>query len=203
MSTPMQSESNDRQKKHQAACLLALAGLFVACQPEPNDHQTSKDRVRLPAVPVEPPDSSDAVVELPESRNTSHPSQGQTLYLPVYSRVFVVDEQRPLELSVTVSIRNTANTALTVERLDYVGTNGKLLEKVLETPLLLGALESRDYVIRQDDKRGGTGTNFIVAWTANQPISAPVVQAINIYLGGNHNFAFLTNAVQLATHHLP
>lgn len=172
---------------------LSLASFGSGCEPLAKRLQT-EERVREPRgqARVEIPAPA---IPLAEPRPRLH--FGQELYLPVYSSVFAQDEERPLHLTVTVSVHNTAPTPFVLSRLDYIGTRGNLLEQVIETPVAVGPLETREYVIRERDTRGGTGASFILSWHAEVPTTAPVVQAVNISSSGNHSFGFVTRAVVL------
>jgi hypothetical protein len=79
--------------------------------------------------------SASAAAEVPQL------SDGQTLYLPIYSHIWhgdvVVDGKYPLksQVSALVSIRNTSlKTPITVTSARYFGTEGKLLKEYVPTP---------------------------------------------------------------------
>jgi hypothetical protein len=62
-------------------------------------------------------------------------SKGQTLYVPVYSHVFIGLKNIRLDLSVNISIRNTdPSNAITIISADYYDTDGVLLERYVKEP---------------------------------------------------------------------
>lgn len=174
---------------------ILVAALGLGCD-RPLRPGREAPRVRQPTSPLEDAPEIPTAAPRPGAIASQH-SRGQALYLPVYSSIFTGDELRTLEMTVTVSVRNTAAEPMDLDQVDYVGTKGRLLESVLESPVRLGPLETRDYVIREADARGGTGANFLIHWSAPEPISPPVVQAVHVFLQASHDFAFTTDAVEL------
>lgn len=108
-------------------------------------------------------------------------SKGQTVYVPGYSHIYSGDRERPVLLAVTLSIRNTdPDHAIRVELVEYHDTDGNLVTKLLSQPVELRAMASTRYVIPESDKTGGSGANFIVRWSAPQPVNPPVIESIMI-----------------------
>jgi hypothetical protein len=108
-------------------------------------------------------------------------SRGQTVYVPVYSHIYSGDKEKPFPLTVTVSIRNTdPNKSITVTRADYFGTKGEMLNKYVDKPLTLGAMSTLRYVIKQSERKGGSGANFIVEWNSDTPVNEPIVESVMI-----------------------
>jgi len=94
-------------------------------------------------------------------------SKGQTVYVPVYSNVFTGPRKLPFQLATTLSLRNTdLSASIQVTAIDYYDTNGKLVRRYLEKPLVLGPLASSFVHIEEKDVSGGFGANFIVRWSA-------------------------------------
>ena len=95
---------------------------------------------------------------------------GQTLYLPIYSHIWhgEMDKKgQPMKVlvSVSVSIRNTDPVhPITIVAVDYFDSAGKLLKNYLEGEVKLGAMASTRYVVKESDKSGGSGANFVVRW---------------------------------------
>lgn len=108
-------------------------------------------------------------------------STGQSIYVPAYSHIYHGNKEAPLLLSVTLSIRNIdTKSSMTITRVAYYETQGKLIRDYLEKPLVLGPLGSERYVVPQKDTSGGSGANFIVDWQADQPINPPIVETVMI-----------------------
>jgi len=91
--------------------------------------------------------------------------KSQTVYVPVYSHIYIGDRERPFDLTVTLSIRNIdPNHPITIVSVDYICSNGKLLQKYLKNPIKLNAMASTRFVVAASNKSGGSGANFIVRW---------------------------------------
>ena len=62
-------------------------------------------------------------------------SSGQFLYVPVYSHIYTGDKERPFNLAVTLSIRNTdPRSSLRLTAVDYYDTEGRLVRSYLDAP---------------------------------------------------------------------
>ncbi len=108
-------------------------------------------------------------------------SKGQTVYVPVYSHIYTGDREQPIYLSVTLSIRNTdPNHAISIFRVDYYDSNGQLIKNYLKTPITLTPLATTRYVIKESDKVGGSGANFIVGWKADRQVVSPLIETVMI-----------------------
>ncbi|MEW6351926.1 MAG: DUF3124 domain-containing protein [Thermodesulfobacteriota bacterium] len=108
-------------------------------------------------------------------------SDGQTLYVPVYSHIYGGPSSRTLNLAATLSVRNTdpAET-ITVTGADYYDTAGRLVKKVLNVPAVLGPMSTWEFIVPEQDEEGGSGANFIVRWTAKKEVNTPLVEAVMI-----------------------
>jgi hypothetical protein len=132
--------------------------------------------------------------------DTAARCRGQSLYVPVYSHIYSGDRERPFYLAVTLSIRNTdPRHFIHLSRVDYYDTDGKLLRHYLEAPMTLSPLASVRYVIGEGDKAGGSGANFIVAWHADQPVVAPVVESVMIGTYTQQGISFTSRARVIET----
>lgn len=125
--------------------------------------------------------------------NTVKIIAGQTVYVPIYSHIYMWEQTRTTDLTATLSIRNTDLThPIIISSVNYYDTNGKLVRKYLEQPVELGPLAATDFVINQEDTKGGSGASFIVEWVAQQPVSTPVIEAIMINTSGNQGLSFVS-----------
>ena len=130
-------------------------------------------------------------------------SKGQTVYVPVYSHVQhgnLDSKGRPevLLLSSMLSIRNVdPDHGITVRSVRYYDTAGKLLREYLQTPLVLAPLGSSDVFVEHKDSLGGTGANFLVDWTADAPVSAPLLETVNGYFFGAQSGVFTSRGVSV------
>ncbi len=120
-------------------------------------------------------------------------SFGQTVYVPVYSHIYIGDRETPFYLAATISIRNTdPQGAITILSGDYYDSKGALLRRYVEKPLQLGAMEATRYVIRESDSRGGSGASFIVKWKAETAVSVPIMESVMIGTRYNQGISFLS-----------
>ncbi len=108
-------------------------------------------------------------------------SSGQTLYVPIYSHIYGGPSSRMLNLAATLSVRNTDPSAtISVTSADYYDTAGRLVKKVLNVPAVLGPMSAWEFVVPEQDEKGGSGANFIVRWTAKKEVNTPLVEAVMI-----------------------
>lgn len=125
-------------------------------------------------------------------------SSGQLLYVPVYSHIYTGDKERPFNLAVTLSIRNTdTKGTLRLTAVDYYDTEGMLVRSYLDAPRELGPLASIRYVVAERDVKGGSGANFIVRWESAAPVNAPVVESVMIGAQSGQGISFTSQAREI------
>ena len=118
-------------------------------------------------------------------------SKGQAVYVPVYAQIYHGFKERPFDLTVTVSIRNTdPNNAITVLSADHYDSNAKLVRKYVEKPVQLNAMASTRYIIKQSDKIVGSGASFIVKWKADHSVNPPIIESVMIGTEGQQGLSF-------------
>jgi hypothetical protein len=157
-----------------AFALLAL--LATACEP-------SRSTAELKEAPLKS-------VPLPAAAQIA---TGQTIYVPIYSYIYMWDQNRTMDLTATLSIRNTDRAhPLIVTAVNYYDSRGKLLRSYLEQPVELGVLSSTQFVVNQQDVSGGAGASFVVEWVASTPVSDPVIESVMINTSGNQGLSFVS-----------
>ncbi|WP_146985235.1 DUF3124 domain-containing protein [Bradyrhizobium macuxiense] len=115
------------------------------------------------------------------------------VYVPAHSSLLVRAGNTRLELSVTLSIHNTSETAaLVIERIDYFNVAGQLIEKYLPRAIALKPYGAIQIVIPQEDTRGGLGANFIVDWSSAGAIDEPYLEAIMIGGPGTQGYSLVS-----------
>ena len=120
-------------------------------------------------------------------------SNGQTVYVPIYSHIYSGVKGRPFDLAATLSIRNTnTRNPITLVAVKYYDSDGKLVEDYLKKPLQLNALVSTRYIITEDNKAGGSGANFMVVWTSGQKVNPPVIEAVMIGTHSGQGISFVS-----------
>lgn len=108
-------------------------------------------------------------------------SKGQTVYVPVYSHIYAGDRGNPIYLAATLSIRNVdPKHAITVIKADYYDSKGGLIKSYIDAPVELNAMSSTRFVIKESDKLGGSGANFVVQWRAAEPVNPPLMESVMI-----------------------
>ncbi len=125
-------------------------------------------------------------------------SKGQILYVPAYSHIYSGNRENPFLLTVTLSIRNIdSRHQIKVTLVDYYETQGKLLKKLIDKPIILNPLESLRYVIPERDKSGGSGANFLVEWQSEKLINPPIVESIMIGTQSTQGISFTSRGKEI------
>lgn len=126
-------------------------------------------------------------------------SQGQTVYVPVYSRVFFGDKARTFELSVTLSIRNTdAKAPIKLTKVAYYDQNGKHVRDFLKKPVELKPWNSTRFFIKESDVTGGAEAFFIVVWQAATQVNPPIIEGVMISVRGQQGVSFISRGTPIA-----
>lgn len=166
-------------------CLLAMAACTQS--EEPTSEFLAGER---PVSQLDPAAVPDTTEETPVNL-----SRGQTLYVPIYSHIHFKNQERTINLAATVSIRNTdRDHAIVLSTIDYIDNNGALVRRYLKQPRQLGPMASTSVVIEEGDAAGGLGANFIVEWSAAQPVNAPVVESIMMSARSSLGISFTSPA---------
>lgn len=147
---------------------LCIVVLLTSCEPQnPNVDETGKDQLKS--------------LELDHEIDRSGMAYTDLVYVPIYSDIYVDDENQNCLLAATLSIRNTSyQDSLFVSKIDYFNTAGELVKNYLESPISLPPMATINYVVEQHDDTGGSGANFIVALSSKNTTIRPVIQAIMI-----------------------
>lgn len=120
-------------------------------------------------------------------------SQGQSLYVPVYSHIFIGDRKISFNLSANLSIRNTdPEQPLTVTSVRYYDSEGALVKAFLTDPKPINPMGSAYFFIPASDTSGGWGANFIVSWSSRVPVNTPLVECVMTGMRGSHSISFIT-----------
>jgi len=125
---------------------------------------------------------------------------GQTLYLPVYSHVYHgnPDKQgKPAEtlVSTHVSLRNTdTQVPIRITYARYYDTAGKLVRSYINQPVTIPPLGTHEIFVPRADTAGGSGANFMIGWTAENPANTPIVEALHADIREARTLMFVTTA---------
>ena len=128
-------------------------------------------------------------------------SQGQTVYVPIYSHVYAGDREQKVLLTATLSIRNTDPVhVVTITSVDYYDSAGKMIRSYLKQPATLKSMASVRYVVAESDKIGGSGASFIVKWNAVTQIRPPIVESIMIGTRMQQGISFTSRGQVIEEH---
>jgi len=146
-----------------------------------------------------PPSHLDSLAEAsssPPARETpTRLARSQTLYVPAYSHIYILDAQRTMNLATTLSVRNADPSApIMLSTIDYYDSDGNRVRGYLDTIRRLPPMASTYVVVEQDDLRGGVGANFVVRWHADEPVHPPVVETVMITTESTQGISFRSTA---------
>lgn len=128
-------------------------------------------------------------------------SQGQILYVPAYSDIYIGDSERPFQLTITLSLRNIdPKYQITIQSVNYYETKGKFVKSYVEQPVTLEALETVRFVIPEKDKSGGSGANFIVVWKSDKLVNPPIIESVMIGSRSQQGISFTSRGQELIPH---
>lgn len=127
-------------------------------------------------------------------------SSGQTIYVPCYSHIYHGAKARPFDLTVTLSVRSTdTKGSMNLVAVDYYDTDGKLIRSFLQKPERLAPLATKEYIVDQIDSSGGSGANFIIRWTSEEIVNAPLVETVMIGTSSQQGISFTSRGVAIDT----
>lgn len=128
-------------------------------------------------------------------------SKGQTVYVSVYSNILTAPRGIPFSLEATLIIRNTDMTnALKVTTADFYDTEGKVIKRFLNSAMTLQPLETKYIYLPEKGAEGGLGANFIVRWTAERAINAPIIECLMIGARSSQGISFVTPGKVIEEH---
>lgn len=137
------------------------------------------------------PEGEASVAEAAASGDSAAPAVSQAVYVPDYSHVYHGGGRSRFPLTTTLSVRNTdPERSITLRSVRYYDTGGELTRRYLEEARRLAPLETADFVVEEHDVSGGTGANFIVEWSAQRPVSQPVVESVMIGTRSTQGISF-------------
>ena len=135
------------------------------------------------------------VVDLVSLTTFSNPksAHGELVYVPIYSSVFHQTAAREYLLTATLSIHNIDLTEnIEISAVSYFDTEGGAVSEFLSEPAVLEPLSTRQFVVPQADRSGGTGANFLVKWESETEVTRPIIEAVMISTSGQQGISFIT-----------
>lgn len=185
---PWSSSIAGISRSHRAAGLALLTVLGAALLPAPllAQHE-AQERLLKPF--------SAAIAAAPASTVRTG-----SIYVPAYAHLPVGAGAFNVDLSVTLSIRNTSpSKVMVVRRIEFFDTSGKLIESYLSTPIGLRPYGTVNLFISVMDRRGGSGGNFVVDWGGDTDMSEPIIEAIMLGEFGGRAYSFVSRGVETVT----
>lgn len=119
-------------------------------------------------------------------------------YLPLYSHIYHIHENRTFDLTITVSIRNVSLTdTIYIVKADYYNTIGENIRQYIKNPIYLMPLETIEIIIEELDIEGGSGANFVFDWAMEKDKNPPLFEAVMISTYGQQGLSFTTRGIQI------
>ncbi len=109
-----------------------------------------------------------------------------SVYVPLYSSLYVGGRRSLKNLSATLSLRNTsADQALIVTSVTYFDGNGKAVVELLDVPHVLAPMATAEFYTDQNSTSGGPVATVILGWGA-ETSAAPPPPLIEAVILGNY-----------------
>jgi hypothetical protein len=120
--------------------------------------------------------------------------KGQTLYVPCRTSFLGADHS--FDVKSTIFIHNTdQNNQITIVRIDFYNTDGKLVEKYLQQPLKLDANAATRIIVKERlAGEAGSGAHFIIQWQAENKVVEPLVEIWLFSAVGTRGHSFTAQA---------
>ena len=128
-------------------------------------------------------------------------SKGETVYVSIYSNVYLGPKSRSFEVAAMLSIRNTdPKYAITIHLADYFNTKGEKIAGYIKETIHLKPLESTSFNISDYDKKGGAGANFIVKWSSKEKVNTPIIEGIMLGTRSGQGISFVCPGRSITEH---
>jgi len=138
---------------------------------------------------------------LVSAAETASLAKGQSVYVPAYSHIYTGIKGQPMQLSITLSVRNTDPAyPITLTAVDYYDSKGVRMKRFISGPVIVAPLATEKYVITEEDRSGGSGANFIVDWQAEREVNTPVIETIMISTKSQLGISFTSRGKAIKEH---
>ncbi len=119
----------------------------------------------------------------------------QSVYVPIYSDIYLMDGSKTQQLTATLSVRNISfKDSIYITGVNYYGSQGELIKKYTESKILVKPMSSVEFVVEQAENKGGPGANFVVNWGALRCLNNPLIQAV-INNNSHASISFVTYGI--------
>lgn len=158
--------------------IFLLAVIFISCENQESRTGNSSKPVSINPETLKIPDTGGRKL------------RGQLLYMPVYSNIPYLEKQN-YDLSSFLAVHNTdLKHKIRITKVDYLNTDGRLIMSFISSDQQINPLATMIFKVPKEDH--GVGANFLVEWTANQPVNEPLIESIMKDLSGNKGISFLS-----------
>lgn len=124
-------------------------------------------------------------------------SEGQTVYVPVYSHIYVV-KGHTFDLAICLSIRNTDPThPITILSANYNDSEGNLVRNYVENAIQLKPLASMDFFVGEFDTAGGLGASFLVKWKSASKVNEPIIEGVMAGTRSGQGISFVSRGKEI------
>jgi len=121
-----------------------------------------------------------------------------TSYIPIYSDIYTQTTNLQIDLTATLSLRNTSfKHSIFITHVDYYNSAGDLDKNFVKKAIELKPMQTMEYVIAEDHVSGGTGANFIVIWSAKSKNVNPLFESIMISTQNRQGISFTSRGVSI------
>ena len=72
--------------------------------------------------------------------------------------------------------------------------NGKLLKEFVPSIVVIPPLGTHELFVPRSDASGGSGANFLIAWSAETSVNPPLVEALHADIQPERTLTFITSA---------
>jgi hypothetical protein len=116
-----------------------------------------------------------------------------SVYVPLYSSLYVGGQRSLKNLSATLSLRNTSvDQTLVLTSVTYLDASGKTVAERFETPHSMAPMTTAEIYIDQSRAGGGPITGIVVAWGAETSIAPPLAEAVIVGSYGAKSISFVS-----------
>ena len=164
---------------------LSIVVIFSSCvQTDPNIDRRGEDELKA--------------LEIDRSITDLEQDFQDIIYVPIYSDVYVDEQNQKILLAATLSIRNTSfEDSIFISKIDYYNTEGNLVRSYIDNIISLPPMATVNYVIDKEDDSGGPGANFIVELSSKSREVMPIIQAVMIGHTSNRAWSFVTDGYSI------
>jgi ABC-type lipopolysaccharide export system ATPase subunit len=115
-----------------------------------------------------------------------------TVFVPAYSAILHGELSTEFNLAITLSIHNTdMKNPIVIDTINYYNAKGKIIFSYLkDRKIVLQPLETYNMGVKESDKRGGIGANFIVKWSGSVKVNRPIIETIMIATRAQQGISF-------------